>query len=46
MVFDPASLTRRVFVEYGGKVYMIVSHDRVPVAVLVDAIVGGTEESP
>lgn len=40
MVFDPATLTRRVFVKYGGKVYMIVSQDRVPVAVLAEAILG------
>jgi hypothetical protein len=41
MVFDPASRTRRVFVEYGSKVYMIVSRDQVPVAVLAQAILGG-----
>jgi hypothetical protein len=39
MVFDPATPNRRVFVEHGGKVYMIVSQDRVPVAVLAKAIV-------
>ena len=42
MVFDPATPNRRVFVEYVGKVYMIVSQDRVPVAVLVKAIVQAT----
>jgi hypothetical protein len=31
-----------VFVEHGGKVYMIVSQDRVPVAVLAKAIVHET----
>jgi hypothetical protein len=46
MVFDPATLTRRVFVEYGGKVYMIVSNDRVPLAVLAEGILGGSEDSP
>ena len=45
MVSDPATSTRRVFVEYGEKVYMIVSHDRVPVAVLAAAILGGTRDS-
>jgi hypothetical protein len=39
MVYDPATPNRRVFVEYKGKVYMIVSQDRVPVAVLAKAIV-------
>lgn len=42
MVFDPATPNRRVFVEHGGKVYMIVSQDRVPVAVLAKAIVQET----
>jgi hypothetical protein len=40
MVFNPATSTRRVFVEYGEVVYMIVSQDRVPVAVLAEAILG------
>ena len=40
MVFDPTTLTRRVFVEYEGKVYMIVSRDQVPMAVLAKAILG------
>ena len=39
MVFDPATPNRRVFVKHAGKVYMIVSQDRVPVAVLAKAIV-------
>jgi hypothetical protein len=39
MVFDPATPNRRVFVKHGGKVYMIVSQDHVPVAVLAKAIV-------
>jgi len=49
MVFDPATQTRRVFVEYGGMVYMIVSNDRVPLAVLAEGILGGSalvSESP
>jgi hypothetical protein len=39
MVFDPTTPNRRVFVEYKGKVYMIVSQDRVPLAVLAKAVV-------
>jgi hypothetical protein len=39
MVFDPATPNRRVFVMFKGKVYMIVSQDRVPLAVLAKAIV-------
>jgi hypothetical protein len=39
MVFDPNTPNRRVFVEYKGKVYMIVSQDRVPLAVLAKAVV-------
>jgi hypothetical protein len=31
-VFDPNTPNRRVFVEYKGKVYMIVSQDQVPLA--------------
>lgn len=38
MVFDPSTPNRRVFVEYQKKVYMIVSQDQVPVAVLAKAI--------
>jgi hypothetical protein len=38
MVFDPKTPNRRVFVEYQGKVYMIVSQDRVPLAVLAKAV--------
>lgn len=38
MVFDPKTPNRRVFVEYKGKVYMIVSQDRVPLAVLTKAV--------
>jgi hypothetical protein len=38
MVFDPKTPNRRVFVEYKGKVYMIVSQDRVPLAVLAKAV--------
>ena len=30
---------RRVFVEYKGKVYMIVSQDRVPLGVLAKAVI-------
>jgi hypothetical protein len=45
MVFDPATPNRRIFVEHGGKVYMIVSQDRVPVAVLAKAIVQETRGS-
>jgi hypothetical protein len=39
MVFDPKIPNRRVFVEYKGKVYMIVSQDRVPLAVLAKAVI-------
>jgi len=39
MVFDPKTPNRRVFVEYKGKVYMIVSQDRVPLPVLAKAVV-------
>ena len=45
MVFDPATPNRRVFVKHGGKVYMIVSQDNVPVAVLAKAIVQETRGS-
>ena len=38
MVFDPSTPNRRVFVEYGKKVYMIVSQDQVPLTVLAGAI--------
>jgi hypothetical protein len=38
MVFDPKVPNRRVFVDYKGKVYMIVSQDQVPPAVLAKAI--------
>jgi len=39
MVFDPKTPNRRVFVEYKRKVYMIVSQDQVPLAVLAKAVV-------
>ena len=39
MVFDPKTPNRRVFVKYKGKVYMIVSQDQVPLAVLAKAVV-------
>jgi hypothetical protein len=39
MVFDPNTPNRRVFVEYKGKVYMIVSQDRVQLAVLAKAVI-------
>lgn len=38
MVFDPKKPNRRVFVEYQGSVYMIVSKDTVPIAVLAKAL--------
>jgi hypothetical protein len=38
MVFDPKVPNRRVFVDYKGKVYMIVSQDQVPPTVLAKAI--------
>ncbi len=38
MVYDPSTPNRRVFVEYRKKVYMIVSQDRVPVAILAKAV--------
>ena len=40
-VFDPKTPNRRVFVERSGKVYMIVSSDAVPLAVLAKAAAGG-----
>jgi hypothetical protein len=39
MVFDPRTPNRRVFVAYRKKVYMIVSQDRVPLAVLGKAVI-------
>jgi hypothetical protein len=39
MVFDPKIPNRRVFVEYKGKVYMIVSQDQVPLPVLAKAAI-------
>jgi hypothetical protein len=39
MVFDPTTPNRRVFVQYKGKVYMIVSQDRVSLAVLAKAVI-------
>jgi hypothetical protein len=45
MVFDPKTPNRRVSVEYKGKVYMIVSRDRVPLAVLAKAVVQSTSPS-
>jgi hypothetical protein len=38
MVYDPSTPNRRVFVEYRKKVYMIVSQDGVPVAILAKAV--------
>ena len=38
MVFDPKTPNRRVFLPYRKKVYMIVSQDRVPLAVLAKAV--------
>jgi hypothetical protein len=38
MVFDPTTPNRRVFLAYRKKVYMIVSQDRVPVAILAKAV--------
>jgi hypothetical protein len=38
MVYDPGTPNRRVFVEYRKQVYMIVSQDRVPVAILAKAV--------
>jgi hypothetical protein len=38
MVFDPSTPNRRVFVQYKRKVYMLVSQDRVPLAVLAKAL--------
>jgi hypothetical protein len=43
MVFDPSTPNRRVFVEYRRKVYMIVSQDQVPLAVLAQATLQGGE---
>ncbi len=38
MVFDPGTPNRRAFVAYHKKGYMIVSQDRVPLDVLVMAV--------
>jgi len=38
MVFDPRTPNRRVFLTFKGKVYMIVSQDRVPLAVLAKSV--------
>ena len=43
MVFDPSTPNRRVFVEHRRKVYMIVSQDQVPLAVLAQAILHGSD---
>ena len=40
LVFDPFPPSRRVFLEFGGKVYMIVPHGLVPMAVLGEALLG------
>lgn len=40
MVFDPKTPNRRVFVEFKGKVYMIVSNDTVPLPALARAVAG------
>ncbi len=39
MVFDPKTPNRRLFVEYKKKVYMIVSQDQVPLAILAKAVI-------
>jgi hypothetical protein len=39
MVFDPSTPIRRIFVKFQKKVYMIVSQDAVPVAVLAKAVI-------
>jgi len=39
MVFDPKIPNRRVFLEHKHKVYMIVSQDKVPLAVLAKAVI-------
>jgi hypothetical protein len=38
MVFDPTTPNRRVFVLFKGKVYMIVSQDRIPLTVLAKSV--------
>jgi hypothetical protein len=38
MVFDPTTPNRRVFVLHGGKVYMIVSQDLIPLVVLAKSV--------
>jgi hypothetical protein len=43
MVFDPSTPNRRVFLEYRKAVYMIVSQDQVPLPVLAEAILEGSE---
>lgn len=40
MVFDPKTPNRRLFVQVGGKVYMIVSQEQIPLAVLSKAVLG------
>jgi len=39
MVFDPKTPNRRLFVEYKKKVYMIVSQDEIPLAILAKAVI-------
>ena len=39
MVFDPKIPNRRLFVEYKKKVYMMVSQDRIPLAILAKAVI-------
>ncbi|HEX9893939.1 MAG TPA: hypothetical protein VGA78_08435 [Gemmatimonadales bacterium] len=39
MVFDPKTPNRRLFVEFQKKIYMIVSQDQIPLAVLAKAII-------
>lgn len=39
MVFDPKTPNRRIFVEYKGNVYMIVSSDTVPLPALAKAVI-------
>jgi hypothetical protein len=40
MVFDPKTPNRRLFVQVGGKVYMIVSQEQIPLEVLSKAVLG------
>ena len=39
MVYDPETPNRRIFVEYQGRIYTIVSQEQIPLEVLAKAII-------